>query len=78
MEKDASKYSVFNMVEIRKSKMVGCYYCLEIYKSSEIQESVDEGETAICPKCGIDSVLPETSPFLINDETLKNLNKIWF
>ena len=37
--------------------IVGCYYCTKQYPSDEIEEFVDGEKTAICPKCGIDSVV---------------------
>lgn len=66
------------MAEIRKSKLVGCYHCMQIYSPSEITETTDEGKTAMCAKCGIDSVLPDTSPYELDKETLKKLNEFWF
>lgn len=39
-----------------------CFHCCEIFPLSEITEFTsqrrDEKGTAICPKCGIDSVIP--------------------
>ncbi len=53
------------------SPSVGCFYCLAIYSPSEIEDWVDEpedcprgpGKTALCPKCGIDAVLPESPDY---------------
>lgn len=36
-----------------------CYHCVKRFKFDEIIEFVDEGRTAMCPKCGIDSVLDD-------------------
>jgi hypothetical protein len=36
----------------------GCYYCLKIYSPSKITEWCDSDQTAICPECGIDAVIP--------------------
>lgn len=33
-----------------------CYYCLEYFPANEITEWVDNHLTAVCPRCGIDSV----------------------
>ena len=76
--KEASKYSINNMSELEKSKTAGCYYCMSIIEPSKITETTDDGKTAICPNCGIDSVLPESSSFKIDQNTLKELNKYWF
>lgn len=75
---DASKYSIRNTPELNKSKLAGCYYCMSTFDVSEINETVDDGQTALCPKCGIDSVLPDTSPFELTAKRLKELNSFWF
>jgi len=38
--------------------MCGCYYCLKTFLGREIKEWVDGEKTPLCPKCGIDSVVP--------------------
>ncbi|WP_339879113.1 cytoplasmic protein [uncultured Algoriphagus sp.] len=76
--KKASKYSIYNMAELANSNLAGCYYCKSIFNAIEIKETADDGKTALCPKCGIDSVLPESSPFKLNSETLSAVNKYWF
>jgi len=65
--------------EVEGSSSVGCFYCCETFPASEIEEWVDEGKTAMCPRCGIDSVIGETSGFPVNDRTfLKQMNEFWF
>ena len=63
------------------SKLCGCFYCERNFKPTEIEEWIDKniqtGETAICPKCGIDSVL--SSKFPIGDKLfLSEMNLLWF
>jgi len=36
-----------------------CYYCLKTFKKAKIQKWVDQGETALCPFCSIDAVIPD-------------------
>ena len=43
--------------------LCGCFYCLFTFPPSSIVEWVDfdddgVGQTALCPRCGIDSVVP--------------------
>lgn len=78
MIKEAHKYSIRNIPELAKSKMAGCYYCRSTFQSSAVTETTDNGMTALCPKCGMDSVLPDSSPFKLSEETLTALNKYWF
>lgn len=57
----------------------GCYYCCRTFSASEIKEWTDRGETALCPKCGIDSVVvsnhDEHESFI---EALKKAEKEFF
>jgi len=67
--------------EILISNLCGCFYCLQTFLPSEIvewfEENIEFGETAVCPKCGIDSVL--SSEFPITDKYFLNeMNKHWF
>ncbi|HEY5771822.1 MAG TPA: cytoplasmic protein, partial [Chitinophagaceae bacterium] len=54
----------------------GCFYCVGIFKSAEIIEWTDEdnpkGQTALCPICGIDSVIGDKSNFPITDKNFLN------
>lgn len=60
-----------------------------IFKPSEIMDWVDEtskeetdineiGQTALCPRCGIDSVIGSKSGFPISVEFLESMNSYWF
>jgi hypothetical protein len=51
----------------------GCYYCCKHFPPSTIKEWIGAGECALCPLCGIDSVLPDPT-----DETLKAMYDRWF
>lgn len=70
---------------LKASKLAGCFYCLEIFPPSEIVRWVNDpdtmglrdGRTALCPKCGIDSVLPDAAVPLSKD-LLKDMQKEWF
>lgn len=52
-----NKNIVKNKLKLLSSGSGICYYCFKMYPISRIIEWVDRGETAICPECGIDSVL---------------------
>jgi hypothetical protein len=75
---EASKYSICNMAALKNATLAGCYRCISIFPTSEIQETTDDGRTAMCPKCGVDSVLADSPSFPINMENLTKLNKRWF
>jgi hypothetical protein len=76
--------------EIEASALCGCFYCLETFGPSEISEWVDwpvdtreelelsAGTTALCPRCGIDSVIGSLSGYPINAEFLSAMRRHWF
>ena len=80
----AHHFSNNHMEKLKKDKFCGCFYCLKIFSPSEIKEWViadndcDRYGTAICPYCGIDSVIGESSGFPITKEFLTKMNKYWF
>ena len=62
-----------NKVLLFKYENVGCYYCTEVFSPNMIKKWVDDGQTALCPFCETDSVIPE-----IDKTKLKHYHKIWF
>lgn len=78
---EAHKSSSSHKNEIKESDLCGCFYCEQTFLPTEIDEWIEEnianGETAICPKCGIDSVLSSKFP-ITDNEFLKKMNKLWF
>ena len=74
--------SIRNEESIRKSNLCGCFHCISILaatdvKSSEMMVEKDGFKTAICPICGIDSVLGDAS-VEITAEILEALNEHYF
>ena len=74
----AHEHSSNHFDEIHASDKCGCFYCLSIYRPSDIKEWIDDGECAICPKCGIDSVIGSSSGYPITEEFLKRMCENWF
>jgi hypothetical protein len=61
----------------------GCFYCCAIFDVSEIADWVDEddrgiGQTALCPRCGIDSVIGEKSGYDVSINFLERMRALWF
>jgi len=67
----------YHRVELEVSTVCGCFYCLRMFPPSEILEWIDGQQTAICPFCGIDSVLGDAS-LPITEEFLKAMEQHWF
>jgi hypothetical protein len=79
----AHKHSSSHHEEIMRSDLCGCFHCLAVYSPLEITEWVDEdengvGQCAICPKCGIDSVIGSASGYPITKDFLRTMHLYWF
>lgn len=60
------KYVTNNKNEIKKYDMVYCLYCKEEIKSKAIPYYIMENdgeETAICPYCNVDAIIPNYKEF---------------
>lgn len=75
--------------DLEASLICGCFYCRNTFEPSEIAEWVDwsadegtvgeaRGQTALCPRCGVDSVLGSHSGFPITPEFLASMHRYWF
>jgi len=79
--KSAHKHSFLNQEAVNASELAGCFYCCEVYPPSQVKRWVPEncgGKTAICPKCGIDSVLGSASGYPLTADFLKVMEWYWF
>ncbi len=74
---EAHKACDLHRKSILENEFCGCFYCKKVYKSIEIKEWTDDEETAICPKCGIDSVLSSQLP-IDKREFLAAMNNYYF
>ncbi len=74
----AHKHSSNHRAELERSDLCGCFYCMAIFPPSEITEWIDEGLTAICPKCPVDSVTGSASGYPITKEFLEQMHSHWF
>jgi hypothetical protein len=81
---EAHRHSTIHGLEIDSSAICGCFYCLGTYVPSEITEWLDDriygqaGQTALCPRCGIDSVIGSAAGFPITAEFLRAMRERWF
>ena len=76
--RDAHQHSSKHRSEINASDICGCFYCEKTFGPHEIADWVDDGQTALCPKCGIDSVIGSASGFPVNTEVLHQMCEYWF
>ena len=78
----AHDHSSRNRKELTASDTCGCFYCLATFAPEAIQKWINErdqaGQTALCPFCGIDSVIGSASGFPITREFLSEMQAYWF
>jgi hypothetical protein len=67
--KISRQISSYNRLGIEESEVCGCYYCRSVFNliDTPIKEWIDRGSTALCPLCGVDSVLPKAWTALADD-----------
>lgn len=63
--------------------LCGCFYCLKLFPPSTIIEWVDfaadgVGQTALCPHCGVDAVVPSVPARPVSAELLATLHEQGF
>jgi len=64
---------------IESSALCGCFYCRTTFEAKEVTEWVDDEQTALCPKCGIDSVLGDSAGSHVTDAAfLEEMHRYWF
>ena len=75
----ARESSIGNRQQLQQDQNCGCFYCLKTFQSSEITQWYgDQDDTAVCPYCGIDAVIGESSGMAITREFLKEMRLYWF
>lgn len=75
----AHEYSSNNNGQLEQDEVCGCFYCLSIFNPEEIEEWIDDGDsTAVCPYCGMDSVIGESSDYPITKTFLGKMKDYWF
>ena len=79
----ALHHSTFrNEKQVHDSRTCGCFYCGEIFSPEEVVEWCDDDgrgdRTAICPYCGIDSVLGDACGWEVDHSLLRIMNMMFF
>ena len=76
----AHKYSIRHKSSLIHDESCGCFHCLEIFSPKEIEAWINDGAdyTAICPHCGVDSIIGESSGYPITTDFLGRMRSHWF
>lgn len=76
--KNAHICSSYNRKQLSKTKLCGCFYCLKMFDPKLIVTWCDDDQTAICPFCGIDSIIYDSKTYPISKTFLEQMRKYWF
>jgi hypothetical protein len=77
---EAHDHSTANRAELEQSATCRCFYCLAAFPPAEVEEWIDDrdGQTAICPRCGIDAVVGSASGVDMSDDFFAAMQTHWF
>jgi hypothetical protein len=72
------KRSIRHRSAVEAASLCGCFYCRALFTPADIRDWVDDdatgvGQTALCPRCGIDAVLPSSATLQVNDDLLRSM-----
>lgn len=79
--KQAHKRCFRNQKTRQASTEAGCFHCQSVYPAHEVREYVREncdGRTAVCPRCGIDSVIGSAAGYPLTGKFLAAMEQYWF
>ena len=68
-----SEITIRNHEHIQKSTECACIHCMQRFKPSEIHTWITEQnnkKTALCPRCGINAVLGDSSGLDLSEQAL--------
>ena len=82
------RYSIRHRHLFASSDRAGCFYCLATFEPRDVMDWIDgdqlitgdtaDGVTALCPRCGIDAVLPSAAPIRFDAALLPEMHAYWF
>ena len=65
-----------NQMDVLSSEKCGCVFCRAVYDAREVADWTNnlEGLTALCPRCGMATVLPDVLGIPLDYDSLKAMN----
>jgi len=75
---EAHKHASRHRVELEASVRCGCFFCFRTFPPTSIKAWIDARQTALCPECGVDSVIGSASAQRIDDAFLRQMHGQFF
>ena len=64
--------------ELDRSTRCACFFCFRSFATADITAWIDKNQTALCPRCGLDSVLGTASGHILDDRFLRRMHQHHF
>ena len=78
------RYSAHHRELVERSERAACFYREQVFSPSKVTDWIDgeqtetgdttNGVTALCPRCGIDAVLPSDAPVPFTSDMLAQMH----
>ena len=80
---DIHTHCTANREEVEASSRCACFYCQEVFRATEVKDyivepSMDYRETALCPRCGVDTVLGDAAGIPFYKELIEKMHRHYF
>ena len=75
---EAHKHASSHRAELESSALCGCFFCFRTFPPASIKAWIDASQTALCPSCGVDSVIGNASSQRIDDAFLRKMHVHFF
>jgi uncharacterized paraquat-inducible protein A len=76
--KQIHKYASDNREILSKSRLCHCFGCESKFKFTSIKKWIHKDNTAVCPRCGIDAVVPAEVSIKLTRNILVKMNEYFF
>jgi hypothetical protein len=75
---EAHKHASKHRAELEASGRCACFFCFRSFPPSAIKVWTDASQTALCPLCGVDSVLGSESSHRLDEAFLRKMHQHCF
>lgn len=70
----ARSMSLVNREMVERSQKCACYSCEAVFDAKEVNDYWDHHTTAVCPRCGIDAVVPDACGFPMTPDFIHKMH----
>jgi hypothetical protein len=74
----AKTHASQHRAEVESSGRCACFFCFRTFPPVAIKAWTDKDQTALCPHCGVDSVLGSESGHRLDEGFLRKMHQHYF